>query len=339
MDGVESLAQQGVGIKEACDALVVSRATFYRHRREGRMLGPMPARPTPGRALTPPQRQEVLDVLYSERFINESPKAVWASLLDEGTYLCSARTMYRILASQGAVRERRQQRVHPSYKAPALVARATQEVWSWDITKLPGEQKGQWFYLYVAIDIFSRYVVGWMVASTETAELAKRFLGESAHKQGIAQGHLTIHSDRGAPMTSKKVAQMFDDLGIARSFSRPRVSNDNAFSESHFKSIKYHPTFPDTFYDIADVRHHVGLLMDWYNNAHYHEGIALLTPFMVHHGQADDVIAQRQLTLDVAHQAHPERFVKGAPRAPQLHTEVRIGRPATTLTRGGVLPN
>lgn len=338
MDAVENLNVEGVGVVQACHALSLSRATFYRHRRDGRMLGPNRPRPTPRRALSEEERQEVLDVLYSEDFVDKSPAAVWACLLEQGRYLCSPRTMYRILASQGAAGERRPQRTHPSHNAPDLVATAPKQVWSWDITKLKGAYKGQWFYLYVIMDIFSRYVVGWMVATSETAELAKRLIGESALKQGIDEDHLTLHSDRGTAMTSKKVSRLLEDLGIAKSFSRPRVSDDNPYSEAHFKTIKYHPAFPENFQSVEDVRFHIGPLMHWYNNEHHHEGIALLTPATVHHGWAEEITLQRQEALDTAYKGHPERFVNGAPKALQLPKEVRIGRPATTLTTGVILP-
>jgi len=339
MDAVDRLTEHGVCTHTACEALGVSRATYYRHRRTPPRQGPPRPGPTPARALSPEQRKEVLEALCSEAYRNLSPAAVWAKLLDDqGRYLCSERTMYRILASEGASRERRHLRSHPAHEAPALVATAPNQVWSWDITKLRGAHKGQWFYLYVVLDIYSRYVVGWLAATRESAELARWLLAESARKQNIGVDCLTIHSDRGAPMTAKKVADLFDDLGITRSLSRPRVSNDNAISEAQFKTLKYQPTFPETFEDIGDVRHHIDRLLTWYNTEHYHSGIGLLTPATVHHGLAQHVLSKRQEVLDRAYARHPERFVTQPPVPPALPTEVRIGRPATTLTTGVILP-
>lgn len=340
MDAVEELHAQGIALTHACSALSQNRATFYRHRRTTPEpeSSPPPPRPRPARALTDEQRQAVLDALYSEEFMDKSCAEVWAILLDRDIYLCSLRTMYRILASEKATRERRAQRKHTAHKAPELVATAPNQVWSWDITKLKSAQRGQWFHLYVILDIYSRYIVGWLISGCESAELAKHLITQSARKQNIDADQLTLHSDRGAAMTSKKVCELLDDLKITKSFSRPRVSNDNAYSESQFKTLKYHPTFPSSFQDLEDARGYIQSLITWYNHEHFHEGIALLTPVTVHHGQADTIITRRQQVLKKAHEQYPERFVKGAPRAPELPEEVRIGRPATTLTQGIMLP-
>lgn len=338
MDAVEDLCAQNIPLIHACCALSLSRATFYRHRRRASKTENCIPRPRPARALTTEQRQVVLDALCSEEFMDKSCAEVWATLLDRGLYLCSLRTMYRILAAEKATRERRTQRKHATHSAPKLIATAPNQVWSWDITKLKSTQKGEQFHLYVILDVFSRYVVGWLISGSESAELAKHLIAESARKQNIDLNQLTLHSDRGAAMTSKKVSELLEDLKITKSFSRPRVSNDNAYSESQFKTLKYHATFPTSFQDIEDARDYIKSLMTWYNHEHFHEGIALLTPAAVHHGQANTIITQRQQILDQAYDKFPERFVKGAPRAPQLPKEVRIGRPDTTLTQGVILP-
>ena len=240
MIAVQPLAAQ-VGVAPACQALGVSRATFYRRQRS--TPGHQQPRPTPARALCEAEREQILDVLAGPRFVDRAPAEVVATLLDEGHYLCSERTMYRILAADQPVRERRNQREHPQYSKPELVATAPNQTWSWDITKLLGPTKWTYFYLYVVLDIFSRYAVGWMVADRENSALAGRLIEETCHKQGVQPQVLTLHSDRGAPMTSKCTAQLLADLGVTRSLSRPQVSDDNPFSEAQFKTLKYHPGF------------------------------------------------------------------------------------------------
>ena len=244
MIAVQPLAAQ-VGVAPACQALGVSRATFYRRQRS--TPGHRQPRPTPARALCEAEREQILDVLAGPRFVDRAPAEVVATLLDEGHYLCSERTMYRILAADQPVRERRNQREHPQYTKPELVATAPNQTWSWDITKLLGPTKWTYFYLYVVLDIFSRYAVGWMVADRENSALAGRLIEETCHKQGVQPQVLTLHSDRGAPMTSKCTAQLLADLGVTRSLSRPQVSDDNPFSEAQFKTLKYHPGFPGRF--------------------------------------------------------------------------------------------
>jgi len=312
-----------------CAGVGVSRASFYRGRRE-RPARPRPRRTPSPRALTPVERQAVLDVLHSERFVDQSPAEVHATLLEEQTYLCSTRTMYRVLAEAGEVRERRDQARHPAYAKPELVATAPNQVWSWDITKLKGPVAYVYFSLYVILDLFSRYVVGWMVAARETAKLAERLITATCEKQGIARHQLTIHADRGAPMRSQLVADLFADLDIVASHSRPRVSNDNPFSEAQFRTFKYRPEFPDRFGSIQDARATCHALFGWYNDAHHHSGLRFLTPADVHYGRAPAVLEVRHGTRLAAYAAHPERFVQGPPRLETLPDAVWINPPATT---------
>jgi putative transposase len=251
-------------------------------------------------------------------------------LLDEGEYHCSIRTMYRLLAQRGESRERRDQLTHPPYKKPELLATAPNQLWSWDITKLLGPAKWTYFYLYVILDVFSRYVTGWMVAMRESAELAKRLIEESCKKQFIPAGQLTLHADRGTSMSSKPVAFLLADLGVTKTHSRPHVSDDNPYSESQFRTMKYRPEFPDRFGCIQDSRAFSQGFFRWYNEEHRHSGLALLTPAMVHYGQTALILEQRQRILDVAYQAHPERFVRHAPTPPTVPTEVWINRPANS---------
>jgi putative transposase len=265
------------------------------------------------RALTQQEQQTVLDVLHSDRFADLAPAQIWANLLEESTYFCSVRTMYRILKVHGEVRERRNQLRHPAYTKPELLATRPNEVWSWDITKLKGPVKWTYFYLYVMLDIFSRYVVGWMIADCEASSLAKRLIEESCEKQNIEPGQLTIHADRGPSMKSKPVALLLADLGATKTHSRPHVSNDNPFSEAQFKTLKYRPDFPERFGCIEDSKAFCRDFFAWYNNEHYHSGLNLLTPAMVHYGRAAEIIHCRQQVLDLAYVQHPERFVNKRP--------------------------
>lgn len=317
-----------VGIAPACAALGVNRASYYRGMKPPKACTP---RPRPVRALGDDEKKRVLEVLNSERFMDKTPREVYAELLDENTYLCSVRTMYRILDEHGQVRERRQQRRHPAYVKPELVARKPNEVWSWDITKVPGPQRGVYFSLYVVLDIFSRYVVGWTVARTESARVARDLLATAFEAEGAHPGQLVCHSDRGTPMIAKSTALLYSDLGITPSFSRPRVSDDNPYSEAAFKTFKYRPEMPERFGSLEDARFTFQALFDWYNNRHYHSGIALLTPADVHHGQADSIIDARQLVLDAAYGAHPERFSR-APVHPRPAEASWINPPTTALT-------
>lgn len=333
MDAVTHLAPT-VGVIAACDCLGVARACFYRRRP---VLGPSaspaakPALPaarlTPARTLSAAERARVLTVLHEERFQDRSPAAVQATLLDQGQYLCSTRTMYRILQQEGESRERRAQLVHPPYQKPELLATAPNQLWSWDITKLLGPAKWTYFYLYVILDVFSRYVAGWMVAHREGAELAKQFIQEAIRKHQVPAGQLHIHADRGRVMTSKPVAFLMADLGVTKTHSRPYVSDDNPYSESQFRTMKYRPEFPDRFGCIQDSRAFCQQFFHWYNQEHRHSGIGLLTPAMVHFGETQTVLAQRQAVLDTAYQAHPDRFVRRPPKPLPLPTEVWINRP------------
>jgi len=309
-----------------CGSVGVARATLYRRRRPARSSTPRP-RASSSRALVPAERQAVLDVLHSERFIDQSPAEVQATLLEEQTYLCSTRTMYRVLAAADEVRERRDQARHPAYAKPELVATAPNQVWSWDITKLKGPIPYLYYSLYVILDLFSRYVVGWMVALEESAHLAARLIEQTCAKQGIVPQHLTIHADRGAPMRSKLVALLFSDLAIAASHSRPRVSNDNPFSEAQFRTFKYRPEFPDRFGSLEHARGVSRELFDWYNDAHHHSGLIYLTPAAVHYGRADHVLADRHQVRLAAYAAHPERFVHGSPQLQTLPRTVWINPP------------
>jgi len=321
-----------VGVAPACQALGVSRATFYRRQRP--VPGHQQPRPTPARALCEAEREQVLDMLVSPRFVDRSPAEVVATLLDDGQYLCSERTMYRVLAASQPVRERRNQLQHPTYSKPELVATGANQVWSWDVTKLLGPKKWTYFYLYVLLDIFRRYVVGWMVAQRENSALAGRLIEETCHKQGVAPQVLTLHSDRGAPMTSKCTAQLLADLGVTRSLSRPQVSDDNPFSEAQFKTLKYHPGFPSRFPDEQQATVFCRSFFPWYNLEHRHSGIAMLTPDDVHHGRAAAVLAQRERILQAAWADHPERFVRGIPKPSSLPEAVWINPPVTATTGG-----
>ena len=313
------------GVAPTCAALGVARATYYRRQRPRRVR---PPRPAPARALSPDERARVLATLNDEPHVDLAPSAVYAKLLDErGEYLCSVRTMYRVLAAAGEVRERRDQLVHPAYAKPELLATAPNQVWSWDITKLLGPAKWTYFYLYVVLDIFSRYVVGWMVAERESAAHARRLIAETCAKQGVVPGTLTLHQDRGAPMRAKAFAQTLADLGVTKTYSRPHVSDDNPFSEAHFKTLKYRPDYPGRFDALTRAVTWCRDFFPWYNDEHHHEALGLLTPADVHFGRAHAVLAARQRVLDAAYATHPERFVRRPPAAGAPPTEVWINKP------------
>jgi putative transposase len=324
--GVEDLTPL-VGTRPACEALGVSPATIYRRRRppEPRASNP---RPPPARALTPAERDTVLETLHAERFMDRSPAQVWATLLDEGRYLASERTMYRILAEKGESRERRDQLVHPAYRKPELLAERPNELWSWDITKLLGPAKWTYFYLYVILDVFSRYVVGWTIQHRESAVVAERLIAQALLQQGITPGQLTIHADRGSSMRSKPVAFLLADLGVTKTHSRPYTSTDNPYSEAQFKTLKYRPDFPDRFGSILHARSFGRPFFSWYNQEHRHSGIGLMTPATVHYGQAAAVRERRAQVLAAAYAENPDRFVHGAPQPPRLPTAAWINRPA-----------
>jgi putative transposase len=323
-------ASHQIGVTTSCKALGVSRATLYRARKPKTEPKP-PEKPFSPRALGERERRQVLEVLHEERFMDQAPAAIYATLLDEGRYLCSIRTMYRILEEANEIRERRRQTRHPNYAKPVLIATQPKQVWTWDITKLLGPAKWTYYYLYVILDIFSRYVVGWMVAHRESATLAKRLIEETCMKQKISKDHLTLHSDRGSSMTSKPVALMLSDLGITKSHSRPRVSNDNPFSESQFKTLKYQPDFPQRFGSLEDARMFCRQFFEWYNTEHKHSGIGLLTPETLHLGNAESVLAGRQEVLDQAYEQFPERFVQKPPQVKRFQEEVWINPPESIL--------
>lgn len=328
MAATENLAG-AIGVAPACESMDVARSTLYYQRREPKQEAR--PRPKPARALNDGEKQKVLEELHCARFVDKSPAEVWATLVDEGVYLCSERTMYRILADNEEVKERRNQLKHPEYTKPELVAEGPNEVWSWDITKLRGPVKWTYFYLYVILDIFSRYVVGWMVAPRESAALAQKLIRESCKKQAIDPGQLTIHADRGSPMIAKTTAQLYITLGINKSHSRPHVSDDNPFSESQFKTLKYRPGFPDRFGSLQDSVAFCRSFFTWYNTEHRHSGIGMLAPEVVHYGLAKDVIECRRRVLEVAFEAHPERFVRGVPLPPALPGAAWINPPADAL--------
>jgi len=318
-----------VGVTDACAAVGRPRATHYRWHRKS----PKPPRPQrepkpQPRALSASERAEVLDVLHAERFVDLASGEVYAILLDEGRYLCSESTMYRLLReTHGGVRERRRQATHPPRVKPELVAHGPNQCWSWDITKLVGPAKWTYYYLYSVIDIYSRYTVGWMVATRESKELAERLLGDTIAKQNIDRDQLTIHADRGSSMASKPVAFLLADLGVTKSHSRPHTSNDNPFSEAQFKTLKYRPDFPDTFGSLEDARTFCATFYRWYNHDHRHSGIGMHTPSDVHHGHAAVVREARAATLSAAYAATPNRFVRKHPEPPSLPGTTWINPP------------
>ena len=328
MDAAQHLAPH-IGLKAACKALVAPRAAIYRRRKRIAAGGAAPKkeRPSSPRSLTVQERQEVLGILHSETFVDQAPHQAYANLLDQGRYYCSIRTMYRILEANGEVKERRNQLRHPNYKKPELLATGPNQVWSWDITKLKGPIKWSYFFLYVILDIFSRYVVGWMVATRESASLAKRLIEDTLKKQDIQPKQLTIHADRGSSMKSSPVASLLADLGVTKTHSRPHTSDDNPFSEAQFKTLKYRPAFPDRFGCLQDARAFCQTFFHWYNHQHLHSGIALLTPAMVHYRQAPAIIQARAAVLQKAYMDHPERFVNKPPAPPALPDKVWINPP------------
>jgi putative transposase len=311
-------------VQSICAGLGMGRASLYRWQRPNPR--PLTERIHP-RALSVNERQEVLGVLNSERFWDQAAGEVYATLLDQGRYLCSERTMYRILAEHQQVRERRDQIRHPHYQAPELIASGPNEVWSWDITKLLGPAKWTYFYLYVILDIFSRYVVGWMLAYRESAELAKKLIEQTLERHNICPGTLTVHADRGVPMTSKAVAFLLAELGVTKTHSRPYVSNDNPYSESQFKTMKYRPEFPERFGCYQDAHRFCGEFFPWYNHEHHHSGLGYLTPYEVHYGQAEQRWEQRAGVLKEAYEKNPQRFVRGIPKPALLPTAAWINKP------------
>jgi putative transposase len=328
MEAVQDLGRS-VGVKRACAELSASRASYYRQQQHHLCPPPVNRPRSPARRLQDEEKMAVLARLHEERFQDCSPAQVYAALLDEGQYHCSIRTMYRLLAAEGESRERRDQLSRPGYAKPELLATGPNQLWSWDITKLRGPVKWTFYYLYVILDVFRRYVTGWMIAYRESAELAKHLIEQSCEKQNIQPGQLTIHADRGSSMTSKSVALLLSDLGVVKTHSRPHVSDDNPYSESHFKTLKYRPGFPDRFGSIEEARLFCVEFFPWYNHEHHHSGLKLMTPATVHYGQAEELRSRRQSVLDAAYQAHPERFVKRPPQHPSLPEAVWINPPVS----------
>jgi transposase InsO family protein len=328
---VTELARQ-VGIAQACAALGVARSSYYRFLTPKTVASKPPKRPPPPRALTQEEREVVRQEVNSERFADATPRTIYYTLLAEGRVLCHWRTMYRLLRADTASRERRAIRRHPTYTKPELLATTPNQVWSWDITLLRGPRPGRWYRLYVVVDIFSRKVVGWLVADHEEATLAEHLLADACYREGIAPQQLTVHADRGAVMTSKTVADMLLDLGVERSHSRPSVSNDNPYSESQFKTMKYGPTYPDRFASLDEAEQWVEGFMTWYNTEHRHSGIGFLTPELQHRGQGKAITIARQQVLDAAYAAHPERFVGGQPSAPEIPTSAWINAPTPAVS-------
>jgi len=319
-----------IGVAAACDALGVPRASWYRSQMpsaEASTHADSRVRSPAFRSLAANERETMLEVLHSERFIDKAPYEVYAALLDEGRYLCSIRTMYRVLQSADEVRERRNQRRHPNHTKPELLAEAPNQLWSWDITRLKAATKWSYYYLYVIMDVFSRYVVGWTLADAETGDLAKHLIAETCRKHEIEPGSLTIHADNGSPMKAKPVEMLLVDLGVTKSHSRPYKSNDNPFSEAQFRTLKYRPDFPERFGSTQDALAFCRSFFRWYNDQHYHTGLALLTPATVHYGNVRAVLERRQQALDAAYEANPQRFVRGRPLVASPPTQVWINRP------------
>ena len=323
MTSIAQELSEVVGRAVACQALGVPRSRLYPRQKTAGS-----PRPTPAHAFSAEERIAIRAALNSDRFMDRAPRQIYAALLDEGTYLCHWRTMYRILHEFSEVRERRKQRQHPVYQKPELLAEAPNQVWSWDITKLRGPAKWTHFALYTILDIFSRFIVGWMIAERESAELAKQLIATAAANQGIQPAQLTLHADNGKPMKAKSLALLLSDLGVEKSHSRPYVSDDNPFSEAHFKTLKYHPTYPDRFGCVQDARQWARPFFDWYNYEHYHTGLNLLTPASVHYGQADAVRQQRQAVLAAAYAQFPQRFSRGEPIVKGVPDAVWINPPS-----------
>ncbi len=323
MDVVEELNDPQVPIAQACTALGVSRATLYRQTQPPRPRLVSERTPSP-RRLSDPERRIVLDALHSEEFVDQPPPEVYATLLSRGTYLASIRTMYRVLAASGESGERRAQRGPMKHVKPRLTATAPNQVWTWDITKLRGPTPGVFYCLYAILDLFSRMTVGWLLAERESAELAQQLFTETVELHGVGRDSLTVHADRGSAMRSEGLAQLLGSLGVERSFSRPHVSDDNAFSESQFKTLKYQPDYPERFESLLHARAWCQEFFGWYNDFHQHSGLALFAPADVFYGRVEQVAARRQVALDSAYAAHPERFPNGPPVVRRPPTSVAI---------------
>lgn len=322
--------KNGIAIDRLCDALLIPRATYYWHL-ENEKNKPVKLKGSPKNALSDKEKEQVLDILHGERFIDKTPYDAFNAMLDEGEYHCSPRTMYRLLEAQGENRDRRLQRNHRDAIRPELIATRPNEVWTWDITKLRSDRKWVYFYLYVILDVFSRYVVGWLIADCESKEWARHLIQQSALKQGIQRHQLTLHSDNGPSMTSHTVAQLLDHLGIAKTHNRPYTSNDNPFSESQFKTLKYCPEFPGQFASMGASETFSRQFFTWYNKEHYHSGIAWLTPESVHYGHAEKILSDRHDTLMKSYLKNPVRFNNRPPKKKQLPAAVYINPPQTVI--------
>ena len=316
-----------IGIAPACLALGVSRATFYRAHQAVAMSHPRRPRPRSPLALSEPEREAILEVLHAPAYVNRSPRTVFAMLLDAGRYLASVSSFYRILRAAGEVRPRRNELTHPPYAKPELLASGPRQLWSWDITKLKGPAKWVHYHLYVILDVFSRYVVGWMLAARESAELAQELIAATCAKEAIPPAQLTLHADRGTSMRSKPVALLLADLGVTKSHSRPHVSDDNPYSESQFRTLKYQPDFPERFASEEHARAFCQAFFHWYNHDHRHSGIGYMTPAAVHSGRALALYQARQVVLMQAFAEHPQRFKGRQPMPPALPTQVGINLP------------
>jgi len=328
MDAAVCELEPVIGVKAACAVLAVDRPGYYRrHRKSPAPLEPEGVPAVQPRALTEVERKEVRRVLECPEHVDEAPATVYAKLLDEGVYLCSERTMYRVLHEYDEVKERRRQATHPAKVKPELVATKPNQVWSWDISKLRGPAKWTWYYLYTILDIFSRYVVGWMLAHSENARLAKALIANAVEQQGIVRNQLTVHADRGSPMVARPVVYLYAELGVTKSYSRPHTSNDNPYSESHFRTLKYRPEFPDRFGSFEDAHAHCARFFPWYNDDHRHSGIGFHTPADVHYGRAEEIRRQRALVLNAACMSHPERFVRKPPVPPAIPAVSWINEP------------
>jgi putative transposase len=329
----------GVALVVACRAVGLSRATLYRTRNPQPIRESVVRPPSP-RRLSDDERRVVIETLTSPEFADQPPAEVFATLLGRGVYLASIRTMYRLLATHfGVVTDRRAQRLVRHHAAPSLEATLPNQVWTWDITKLAGPERGVYYCLYVVVDLFSRYVVGWMIAERESAKLAQHLFADTCSRHEVVPGSLTVHADRGGPMRSDGLAQLFADLGVERSFSRPRVSDDNPFIESHFKTLKYQPDYPRRFESLLHARAWLQRFFAWYVDHHHHSGLALFTPGDVFHGRVAQVAAARQVALDAGFAAHPERFPHGAPVVALPPIRVAINPLAAPIVLDQLLAN
>jgi putative transposase len=333
MDAIEELDDPQIPIVQACAALGISRATLYRQTQPAKPAS-VPVRAPNPRRLGDLERQALLDMLHSDEFIDQPPTEVYATLLSRGVYLASIRTMYRLLAASGESGERRAQRGPMKHAKPTLTATAPNQVWTWDITKLRGPLHGVFYCLYAVLDLFSRMTVGWLLAERESAELAEHLFTETVERHGVARNALTVHADRGSAMRSEGLAQLLGSLGVVRSFSRPHVSDDNAFSESQFKTLKYQPDYPERFTSLAHARAWCQEFFAWYNDHHHHSGLALFTPADVFYGRVEEVAAHRQVALDNAYAQHSERFPNGPPIVRRPPTSVAIN-PLTVADQEG----